>query len=143
MRSTAVYGRTAASGEAQDIAFKNPFAFWPVVGFALFLALVIVAGRALGEAFGAAGAIVGALIAGLADVDAISISMARLVPAPLGWPDATLAILAAVASNTFAKVAIGAAIGRGRFSVEIALMALGCLVAGAAATWATFALLKP
>jgi uncharacterized membrane protein (DUF4010 family) len=138
----AVYWRTAAGGKVQGIAFKNPFAFWPVVGFALFLALVIVAGRVLGEAFGAAGAIVGALIAGLADVDAISVSMARLVPAPLDWPDATLAILAAVASNTFAKVAIGAAIGRGRFSVEIALMALGCLAAGAIATWATFALLK-
>jgi uncharacterized membrane protein (DUF4010 family) len=66
-----VHWRTADGAEAQEILFKNPFAFWPVVGFALFLAVIIVAGRVLGEAFGAAGAIVGALIAGLADVDAI------------------------------------------------------------------------
>jgi hypothetical protein len=68
--------------------------------------------------------------------------MARLAPAPHGWQDATQALQAAVASNTFAKVAIGAAIGRGRFAVEIALMALGCLAVGAIATWASFALLK-
>jgi uncharacterized membrane protein (DUF4010 family) len=49
-----------------------------------------------------------------------------------------LAILAAVASNTVSKIAIGAAIGRGPFAVEIAAMALACLLSGAVALWLTF-----
>ena len=67
------------------------------------------------------------------------------------WPDfapqtlapriASLAILVAVATDTISKVAIGAAIGRGRFALEIAIMALGSLVAGACALLVTNALL--
>jgi uncharacterized membrane protein (DUF4010 family) len=37
----------------QSVDFRNPFDFWSVVGFALFLGLIIVLGRAVGETFGA------------------------------------------------------------------------------------------
>jgi hypothetical protein len=46
-----------------------------------------------------------------------------LVPQPLSALESASAILAAVASNTVRKIAIGAAIGRGRFALELALMA--------------------
>ena len=47
--------------------------------------------------------------------------------------NSALAILAAVASDTLSKVAIGAAIGCGRFAVEPAAMAVTCfLTAGLA-----------
>ena len=95
----------------------------------------LLAGRALGENLGAAGAIVGALALGLADVDAVTVSMSRLTPQPLSLNDASLAILAAVVSNNLSKIAIGAAAGRGAFAIEIAVMALLCFVAGAAAYW--------
>jgi hypothetical protein len=88
-----------------------------------FLGLIIVLGRALGETFGATGAAVGAIFVGIADIDAITVSMARLTPETLSASDAALAILAAVASNTVSKVAIGAAIGRGAYAIEIAAMA--------------------
>jgi uncharacterized membrane protein (DUF4010 family) len=64
--------------------------------------------------------------------------MARLTPETLSASDAALAILAAVASNTVSKVAIGAAIGRGAFAIEIAAMALACLLVGSVALWLTF-----
>ena len=51
-----------------------------------------------------------------------------------------LAILAAVASDTVSKVAIGAAIGRGWFAVDLAAMAMGCLTIAAAAAWLSFVL---
>jgi uncharacterized membrane protein (DUF4010 family) len=92
-------------------------------------------GRALGENLGAAGAIVGALALGLADVDAVTVSMSRLTPQPLSLNDASLAILAAVVSNNLSKIAIGVAVGRGAFAIEIAVMALLCFAAGAAAYW--------
>jgi uncharacterized membrane protein (DUF4010 family) len=119
----------------QDVAFRNPFDFWSVIGFALLLALIILAGRVLGETMGAAGAIAGALALGLADVDAVTVSMSRLAPQPLSFANAALAILAAVASNTLAKIGLGAAVGRGAFAAGIAIMAGVCLAAGALAAW--------
>jgi uncharacterized membrane protein (DUF4010 family) len=66
----------------------------------------------------------------LADVDAVTVSMARLAPEPLSLQSAAFAILAAVVSNTLSKMAIGAAVGRGRFALDIALMSAACLLAG-------------
>jgi uncharacterized membrane protein (DUF4010 family) len=112
-----------------------------VVGFALFLGAVIVVGRVVGESLGGIGAIVGAAIVGLVDVDAITVSVARLAPEPLGNQVATIAILSAVATDTISKIAIDGLIGRGRFALEISAMALTCLAAGAAALWATSAII--
>ena len=132
----AVYGR----GGAQDqpgVEFRNPFQFWPVVGFAALLGVVIVAGRALGEAFGASGAFVVSAIVGMVDVDSITISMARLVPQTLDRWGGAMAILIAVATDTISKIGIGAAVGRGSFALEIAGMALACFLAGGVALWLT------
>ena len=134
----AVYRQDRAAPDAQEIGFRNPFGFWSVVGFALLLAFVIVAGRALGETFGAAGAIAGAAVAGLFDVDAITVSMARLAPHPLDTKSAAIAIIVAAATDTLGKVAIGAALGGSRFAVELAAMASACFLAGGAALWITF-----
>jgi len=124
-----VYWRPDGSGRHRAVAFRNPFGFWSVVGFALLLGAVIVIGRVLGEQLGSTGAIVGAAAMGLADVDAVTVSMARLVPQPLGPTAATFAILAAVLSNTASKLAIGAVIGGGRFALEVAAMSAACIAA--------------
>ena len=68
----------------------------------------------VGESLGPTWVVLGAIVAGLADVDAITISLTRLTPGPLTPDHAALAILAAVASDTVSKVGIGAVIGRGR-----------------------------
>ena len=99
------------------------------IGFAILLAAIVLVGRALGENLGATGAIVGALALGLADVDAVTVSMSRLTPQPLSLQSAALAILAAVVSNNLSKIAIGAVVGRGAFAVEIAAMAALCFAA--------------
>jgi uncharacterized membrane protein (DUF4010 family) len=125
----------------REVKFRNPFEFWSVVGFALFLGAIIVLGRAVGETFGATGTVAGAIVVGLADVDAITVSMARLAPETLNPRDAALAILAAAASGTVSKAAIGSAIGRGWFAVEIAVMAAGCMLLGGTAAWLTWAFL--
>jgi uncharacterized membrane protein (DUF4010 family) len=118
-----------------EVTFRNPFGFWSVVGFALLLGAIVLAGRALGESLGAAGAIAGALALGLADVDAVTVSMTRLTPQPLALPDAALAILAAVASNNVAKTVIGMVAGRGAFALEIAAMTFLCLAGAGLAYW--------
>jgi uncharacterized membrane protein (DUF4010 family) len=97
---------------------------WSVIGFAVSLTAIIVLGQAVGEKIGAAGAIIGAIVIGLIDVDSVTVSLARMIPDPLMITSAAYAILAAVASDTVSKVAIGALIGRGWFAIEIAVMTL-------------------
>jgi uncharacterized membrane protein (DUF4010 family) len=133
------YWRKGGDRDSQTVEFRNPFGFWSVVGFAALLGAVIVIGRVLGERLGTTGAVVGAAALGLADVDAVTVSMARLAPQPLGVHSASYAILAAVASNTLTKLAIGAAVGRGWFAVEVAAMSLGSIFAAAVALWLALA----
>jgi uncharacterized membrane protein (DUF4010 family) len=123
--------------DQRGIAFRNPFDFWSVVGFALFLGAIMVLGRAVGEAFGSTGAVLGAIAVGAVDVDAITVSMVRLAPETLSAAHASLAILAAAASSTVSKVAIGAAIGRGWFALDLAALALSCLLIGGMVAWWT------
>lgn len=136
------YWRGGKDDSDHSVEFKNPFGFWSVVGFAVLLAGIVLAGRALGENLGAPGAIVGALALGLADVDAVTVSMSRLTPRPLSLQSAALAILAAVVSNNLSKIAIGVAVGRGAFAIEIAVMAVLCFAAGGLGFWFAVLLLS-
>jgi uncharacterized membrane protein (DUF4010 family) len=136
-----VYWRAPDGGEHQAVEFRNPFGFWSVVGFALLLGGVILIGRFLGETLGTTGAVIGAAAMGLADVDAVTVSMARLAPQPLDAASAAYAILAAVISNALSKLAIGAVIGRGAFAVEITAMSLATMIAAAVALWLALVLL--
>lgn len=120
--------------------FRNPFSFWPVVGFAVFLGAVILIGRAIGQHFGLGGAFIGAVVLGLADVDAVTVATARMVPGPLSETGASLAILGAVASNMAAKVALSFGLGGGRFAVDVAAMSAACWLAGGLALWGTLLL---
>ena len=132
-----VYGRGERGSEQHTVTFRNPFSFLAVVGFAALLGVVIVAGKLLGEYTGATGAILGAVAIGLADVDAVTVAMARLAPETLSIAGATFAILAAVAANTLSKLVMAVAIGRGQFARELVAVFALALAAGAAALWLT------
>ena len=131
------------SKAAQRTAFRNPFAFWSVVGFAIFLGIIVVAGRAISERAGATGAIVGAAAMGIADVDAITVSIASLGSRVLCDQSAAFAILSAVATNMLAKLAIGAAIGSGSFALYLGIVLLACFAAAGIALWLTLFFLPP
>jgi uncharacterized membrane protein (DUF4010 family) len=137
----ATYWRQPGGSETRRFEFRNPFAFWPVIAFALFLGVMIVAGRIVSNWLGGIGAIIGAALVGLVDVDAVTVSLARLTPHPLDAHTATIAILSAAVTDTMSKIAIGYVIGSGRFAIEITVMALAGFAAGAAALGATLAIL--
>jgi uncharacterized membrane protein (DUF4010 family) len=130
-----VYWHADGEGGHTAVKLRNPFGFWSVVGLALAMGAIVLLGRFLNDYFGSSGAIIGAATLGLFDVDAVTVSMSRLVPQPLSLRDGTFAILAAVASNTVSKLAIGASLGRGRFALDIALMSVLAAAAGLAALW--------
>jgi uncharacterized membrane protein (DUF4010 family) len=135
-----VYGSKTRKKDGSTTTFRNPFSFWSVISFALILGVVMVLSQAASEGFGTTGAILGAAIAGLADVDAVTISVARLVPGSLSEAGAATAIMVAVASNTICKAAIAATVGRGAFAVAVIGISAGCLVVAGATLGATIAL---
>ncbi|MPZ37685.1 MAG: DUF4010 domain-containing protein [Rhizobiales bacterium] len=130
-----VYWRADKDGIQAAVKLRNPFGFWSVIGLALSMGVIVLTGRFLNEFFGSSGAIVGAATLGLFDVDAVTVSMTRLVPQPLSPRDGTFAILAAVASNTLSKLVIGAGLGPGRFARDLVLMSAAATVAGLAGLW--------
>jgi uncharacterized membrane protein (DUF4010 family) len=126
----------------QTAPLRNPFELKAVLGFAALLAVMEVVARALAEQFGGAGALIGALVAGIADVDAVTVSMAKLAPAPLTVQAAALAVLVAVASNAAGKLAIGVFVGGGRFALAVA-GATGAALAAGAVAWLAAERLMP
>jgi uncharacterized membrane protein (DUF4010 family) len=122
--------RSRESVDHAVVTFRNPFSFWSVIAMSLSMGVLIVVGRIIYERFGGAGAIAGAAIMGLFDVDAMTVSMTRLMPSPDDLQRVAEAVLAGVASNTVTKIAIGAFIGRGRFAVLLAFIATSCVIAG-------------
>jgi uncharacterized membrane protein (DUF4010 family) len=131
-----------SDGTDDSAKLRNPFDLKVVLGFAALLAVMEVLARVVAEQFGGAGAYVGALVAGFADVDAVTVSMTRLAPATLSAQQAAVAVLIAVASNTLGKLTIGIAVGRGWFAVAILLASAAALAAGAVG-WLLAAWLVP
>ncbi|MGE0240957.1 MAG: MgtC/SapB family protein [Parvibaculaceae bacterium] len=116
-----------------DIKLKNPFDLLEVLRFGLILTAVMLLAVAARHFFGEAGLIGLAAISGLADVDAITLSMAKTAGTDTTSGPA-LAILTAVGVNTVAKNFYAAYVGGGRLGLIVAAgTALG--FAGAAAAY--------
>lgn len=128
--------RAGEDGE-RKIELRNPFELRAVLSFALLLGVISVVARLLSERYGAAGALVTAIATGLADVDAVTVSISGLAPQTLAVTTAGYAILAAVASNMLAKLVLGAVGGRGAFALHIAAMTLLAFLAAGVGLWLT------
>ncbi len=85
--------------------FSNPFSLGPAIQFGLLYGAVLIGSKALSMWLGDAGVYVGALASGVADVDAITLSMAELSRDDGSVSDSTAgnAIVLAAASNTVVK----------------------------------------
>ncbi len=91
---------------------KNPMELGSAVKFGLLFALVLLAARAAHQYFGTAGLFVASGLAGLTDVDAITVSTARLAHQGVLAPGtANAAILLASAANTLVKGTLAVTLG--------------------------------
>jgi uncharacterized membrane protein (DUF4010 family) len=101
-----------SAGEDVDLP-QNPFHLLPAITFGVLYAAILVATSVAQTRFGDAGLYVSSFVSGLADVDAVTLSMARLSgPAePVSPETAARAILLAAAANTLLKGAIVVATG--------------------------------
>ena len=105
-----LYTRSAeeSPGSEEPRNFTNPFRLGPAIQFGLLYGLVLIGSKALSDWLGATGIYAGAIVSGLADVDAITLSMAELSRGDGVVADevAANAIVFAAASNTLVKAGI-------------------------------------
>lgn len=97
--------RRGQSGKVggETLGIDNPFELRQAIKFALLLAVIQLAEKFLSDQFGTSGLLVLAGIAGLADVDAITISVARDAGSGAELSPLVAAVLIAAGSNTLVK----------------------------------------
>ena len=111
---------------------ENPFELAAVLKIALLLAAVALASRLAAEKLGSAAVLAVAALTGLADVDAVALSVPLLAPTTLSLQTAAQAVLAAVGVNICAKAAYALVLGGGRFGTVYAALSVAAGTAGAA-----------
>jgi uncharacterized membrane protein (DUF4010 family) len=120
-----------ASAEGTGSAFRNPLELRSVFGFALLLAVVLFLSKVLAAMLGGHGVVALAVLAGIADVDAITLSMTATAGVSTEPVYAVIAILVAVAVNSLSKSAFAIGVGGLRFGLANLAVNLLALVAGA------------
>lgn len=114
----------------KNVDLRDPFRILPALTFGGFFAIVLLTSKLASIYFGNAGAYAASVIAGLADVDAISLSMATLAKSTLPQSTAVTAITLAAITNTLVKLSIAYIMGTREFGNRIAIIFLPMIVVG-------------
>jgi uncharacterized membrane protein (DUF4010 family) len=101
---------TQSAGQPQ-LQISNPFELTTVLSLAALIALISLVAKLVAGSIGNAGLFVLAAISGIADVDALTLSMARLAGLQVGAGDAANAILIAAVINTLSKAGMAGFVG--------------------------------
>lgn len=116
---------------------KNPMALGTALSFGAVLVIILLATHYLSLWFGEGGVYAVAAMSGLSDVDALTISVARLSREDLAISVAAKAIFLAVSVNTIVKAAIAIFVGGTQFGLRVLAVYCAVLAAGLAALWLT------
>jgi len=110
---------------------ENPLQLRGALQMALLFQAVLMLVHVARQSFGAVGVFASGALAGLTDVDAVTVSMARLLREGLEPSAAARAVAAGFLSNTLLKLALAATVGRGRFrlATTAGLAAIGAAIA--------------
>ena len=125
--------RSAQSAGAKgDLDVKNPFSLTAAAKFALYFAVVLLVVRIAQQNFPASSMYVVAALAGLTDVDAITLSMAEFAKTGESRV-AVIAIVIAALSNTLVKCGIALVLTGPSLGKPLVMAAAAMLLAGLAA----------
>ncbi len=127
------FWRQRRGEESTELPLRNPFEIRPALQFGLLLVVIMLLTEALQIWMGEAGIYLLALVSGLADVDAITLSLADMARGDLAADVAAQAIVLAAMMNTLVKGIMAfaiAGIGLGgrvlsAFGIVLALGGLG------------------
>jgi uncharacterized membrane protein (DUF4010 family) len=124
-------GRARETGVVS--AGANPFELSEAIKFGLLFGVVTVAAKAAEAYLGTTGLYLAGAVAGLTEVDAISLSMANLATSsPQSVKIAGYTIVIAVISNTLVKTGMAVFMGAPALRRAIVLATIFLLIAGAA-----------
>ena len=105
--STLILSKASTTHRQERIEFESPFALGPALKFGLFFGFILALAKILHLLFGTTGVYTASLLAGLADVDAITITLATLARSQsLESNVAIIGITLAIGANMFVKGAI-------------------------------------
>ena len=130
--SLVLWQRTRFHGKGVVTAGPNPFELGEAIKFGLLFGVVTVVAKAAEVYLGETGLYIAGAVAGLTDVDAISLSMANLAAAePASLTIAARTIVIAVVSNTLTKTGMAVFLGAPALRRTLLLAALPLLIAAA------------
>jgi uncharacterized membrane protein (DUF4010 family) len=125
------YLRLAGKARSADgVPFRNPFELGSALKFGLLYAVILFVAKAAEAEVGQNGLYASSVLAGLADVDAIALSMTELHQAGMGGTIAARCIVLAVFTNTLVKAAIAAVVGGRTLGARVGIAVLCVLLAG-------------
>ena len=125
--------RASVTARGDSLPVKNPFSLGSAVQFALLFAVVLVIVELTHKYAPVEGLYLVAAVAGLTDVDAITLSMAQGSRDGIGFTVATHAIGIAAVSNTLVKCTMVLARGRGPLRPRLAVATAVLVACGALA----------
>lgn len=114
---------------------QNPLDLKPAILFGLLLVVILLLGEFLQAWLGNLGVYVLAATSGVADVDAITLSLSRMSQDTLALQTAVIGIVIAAATNNLVKAAIAWGIGQKELGIRVAGPMLLSLAAGLTVAW--------
>jgi uncharacterized membrane protein (DUF4010 family) len=121
------------SAAAAKLDLGNPLDAAMVLRYGALLAAIVFASKLLTDVYGDAGLLALAALSGIADVDPITLSAARMAGGAVTLETAALAILVAGATNLALRMGLAFVLGGPRLGTDLALAGAGALLAGGAA----------
>jgi uncharacterized membrane protein (DUF4010 family) len=127
-------GRPAASQSAEDhpeVDYPNPFELSTALKFGALFVVILFGSKFAVTTFGSGGVYLAALLGGTTDVDAITLSLAKLATQGVDPQKAGIGIILGCASNTLVKAGIAVALGGWHFGRLVLISFVACLMTGA------------
>jgi uncharacterized membrane protein (DUF4010 family) len=122
---------SSASADVPQVELQNPFEIQTVVSFAALLGIISLISKMAIVYIGASALFIVAAISGIVDVDAITLSTARLAGTTISVQTAADVILIAVGVNMVTKVILAFGAGRKEYGVALAQATAAAIALGA------------
>jgi uncharacterized membrane protein (DUF4010 family) len=133
--AAAVNARKSEQTVIAPLKLRNPVELGQALQFGLLLAAIVLAAKAAQAWFGDTGIFLLAVVSGVADVDAITVTLSRWAVSDASIRAASIAVLAAAMVNTVTKAVLTAAIGGHGIGSQVAWPLAISLLVGATAAW--------
>jgi uncharacterized membrane protein (DUF4010 family) len=114
---------------------QNPLELAPALRFGLLLVVIMLLAEALKRHVGEAGILLLAAVSGIADVDAITLSLGRMSSVDFPPQTAVAGIVIASAVNSLVKASLAVSIGTRVLAARVAAPLVVAAVAGLLVTW--------